>query len=92
MESLLKCEYWEQCIAEKHQQPDFYKVIADWRVLDRIGQMLLDKNTECMTMLKIAMLVKKFFDAQEMEDSGLDSDDIIDEDIYDFWDDMVENY
>ncbi len=64
----------------------------DWRVLDRIGWMLLDKNTEHMTMLKIAMLVKKFFDAQEMEDSGLDSDDIVDEDIYDFWDVLVEDH
>ncbi len=24
VESLLKCKYWEQCIAKKHQQPDFY--------------------------------------------------------------------
>ena len=93
VESLLRYDYWEQCVAKKHQQLDFsYKATADWRALDRIGRKLLDKNTERMTKLKIATLIKNSFDVQEAEDSAVDSDDIIDEDVYDFWDDGVENY
>ena len=90
IESLLRYEHWEWCIAEKHQQPDSpYTVMANWKALDRVGRKLLDKATERMTKQKIMKVIKKSFDAQEEEDSEVD-DDVVDEFVYDFWDEIAE--
>ena len=41
-----------------------------------------------MTKQKITRVIKKSFDAQEEEDSEVD--DVVDEIVYDFWDEIMQ--
>jgi len=92
MLNLLKYKYWEQCVSEKNQQPDFsYRATADWQAFNRVGQMLLDKPSEGMMNQAITQLVRNSFHTLEVETSALDAN-VVDEENYDFWDNIVEGH